>query len=63
MEASIPTPPTTPPKGNATERLAYLNLVEPTLKTPDIELFFKNSEKKEYIKAFKMDYIFMTQNK
>lgn len=27
-------------KGNATERLAYLNLVEPTLKTPDIELFF-----------------------
>ncbi|WP_349497016.1 PBECR2 nuclease fold domain-containing protein, partial [Helicobacter heilmannii] len=39
-------------KGNATERLAYLNLVEPTLKSPDIELFFKDPEKKEYIKAF-----------
>ncbi|WP_267892760.1 PBECR3 domain-containing polyvalent protein, partial [Helicobacter ailurogastricus] len=42
-------------KGNATERLAYLNLVEPTLKTPDIELFFKDPEKKEYIKAFKKE--------
>ncbi|WP_158654191.1 putative barnase/colicin E5 family endoribonuclease [Helicobacter ailurogastricus] len=40
-------------KGTQEQRLAYLNLVEPTLKTPDIELFFKDPEKKEYIKAFK----------
>ncbi|WP_053941335.1 hypothetical protein, partial [Helicobacter ailurogastricus] len=42
-------------KGTQEQRLAYLNLVEPTLKTPDIELFFKDPEKKEYIKAFKKE--------
>ncbi len=39
-------------------RLAYLHLVEPTLKEPDITLIFKDrgkEVKKEYIKAFQGD--------
>ncbi|GAA8135486.1 hypothetical protein HpKG115_03090 [Helicobacter pylori] len=51
-------------------RLAYLNLVEPTLKEPDITLIFKNQGKevkKEHIKAFQGDpktiyYFLVTQD-
>ncbi|WQR82589.1 DUF3519 domain-containing protein [Helicobacter pylori] len=51
-------------------RLAYLNLVEPTLKEPDITLIFKEQGKevkKEHIKAFKGDpktiyYFLVTQD-
>uniref|UniRef100_UPI0022AB98C0 PBECR2 nuclease fold domain-containing protein n=1 Tax=Helicobacter pylori TaxID=210 RepID=UPI0022AB98C0 len=42
-------------KPDAKHRLAYLNLVEPTLKEPDITLIFKDQGKevkKEHIKAF-----------
>ncbi|MCK0497122.1 DUF3519 domain-containing protein [Helicobacter pylori] len=42
-------------KLDSTHRLAYLNLVEPTLKEPDITLIFKDQGKevkKEHIKAF-----------
>ncbi|WP_120942130.1 DUF3519 domain-containing protein, partial [Helicobacter pylori] len=42
-------------KPDSKHRLAYLNLVEPTLKEPDITLIFKNQGKevkKEHIKAF-----------
>ena len=39
-------------RDNAETRLAYLNLVEPTLKRADIELTFLPN-KKEYIKSFK----------
>ncbi|WP_281757750.1 hypothetical protein [Helicobacter suis] len=35
--------------------MAYLNLVEPTLKSPDIKLIFKDPPKQEYIKAFKAE--------
>ncbi|WP_163534513.1 hypothetical protein [Helicobacter suis] len=42
-------------KEDAQSRLAYLNLVEPTLKNPDIKLIFKDPPKQEYIKAFKKD--------
>ena len=37
---------------DAQARLAYLNLIEPTLKRPDIKLTF-STDKKEYIKSFK----------
>ncbi|WP_268217795.1 PBECR2 nuclease fold domain-containing protein, partial [Helicobacter pylori] len=51
-------------------RLAYLHLVEPTLKEPDITLIFKDrgkEVKKEYIKAFQGDpktiyYFLVTQD-
>ncbi|MGL2620270.1 DUF3519 domain-containing protein [Helicobacter pylori] len=51
-------------------RLAYLNLVEPTLKKPDITLIFKEQGKevkKEHVKAFKGDpktiyYFLVTQD-
>ncbi|GAA7350477.1 hypothetical protein MLS212_14840 [Helicobacter pylori] len=51
-------------------RLAYLHLVEPTLKEPDITLIFKNQGKevkKEHIKAFQGDpktiyYFLVTQD-
>ncbi|WP_269555676.1 PBECR2 nuclease fold domain-containing protein, partial [Helicobacter pylori] len=51
-------------------RLAYLHLVEPTLKEPDITLIFKEQGKevkKEYIKAFQGDpktiyYFLVTQD-
>ncbi|MCQ2827522.1 DUF3519 domain-containing protein [Helicobacter pylori] len=51
-------------------RLAYLNLVEPTLKEPDITLIFKEQGKevkKEHIKAFQGDpktiyYFLVTQD-
>ncbi|EQL53816.1 DUF3519 domain-containing protein, partial [Helicobacter pylori] len=51
-------------------RLAYLNLVEPTLKEPDITLIFKDrgkEVKKEHIKAFQGDpktiyYFLVTQD-
>ncbi|WP_249409757.1 PBECR2 nuclease fold domain-containing protein, partial [Helicobacter pylori] len=45
-------------KPDAKHRLAYLNLVEPTLKEPDITLIFKDQGKevkKEHIKAFQGD--------
>ncbi|WP_425250256.1 DUF3519 domain-containing protein [Helicobacter pylori] len=45
-------------KPDAKHRLAYLNLVEPTLKEPDITLIFKEQGKevkKEHIKAFQGD--------
>ncbi|WP_163555480.1 hypothetical protein [Helicobacter suis] len=42
-------------KKDAQSRLAYLNLVEPTLKNPDIKLIFKDPPKQEYIKAFKTE--------
>ncbi|WP_139524712.1 DUF3519 domain-containing protein [Helicobacter pylori] len=57
-------------KPDAKHRLAYLNLVEPTLKEPDITLIFKDKGKevkKEYIKAFQGDpktiyYFLVTQD-
>ncbi|GAA9465839.1 hypothetical protein BTM444_14780 [Helicobacter pylori] len=45
-------------KSDSKHRLAYLHLVEPTLKEPDITLIFKDKGKevkKEYIKAFQGD--------
>ncbi|EST40003.1 hypothetical protein N871_07130 [Helicobacter pylori X47-2AL] len=57
-------------KPDSTHRLAYLHLVEPTLKEPDITLIFKDKGKevkKEHIKAFKGDpktiyYFLVTQD-
>ncbi|MFP6162537.1 DUF3519 domain-containing protein [Helicobacter pylori] len=57
-------------KPDSTHRLAYLHLVEPTLKEPDITLIFKDKGKeikKEYIKAFQGDpktiyYFLVTQD-
>ncbi|GAA8317899.1 hypothetical protein HpBT192_05660 [Helicobacter pylori] len=57
-------------KPDSKHRLAYLNLVEPTLKEPDITLIFKNQGKevkKEHIKAFQGDpktiyYFLVTQD-
>ncbi|MCQ2933596.1 hypothetical protein JT204_06005, partial [Helicobacter pylori] len=57
-------------KPDAKHRLAYLHLVEPTLKEPDITLIFKDQGKevkKEYIKAFQGDpktiyYFLVTQD-
>ncbi|WQS50896.1 DUF3519 domain-containing protein [Helicobacter pylori] len=57
-------------KPDSKHRLAYLNLVEPTLKEPDITLIFKEQGKevkKEHIKAFKGDpktiyYFLVTQD-
>ncbi|WP_456152207.1 putative barnase/colicin E5 family endoribonuclease, partial [Helicobacter bizzozeronii] len=40
-------------KKDGQSRLAYLNLVEPTLKSPNIELVFNDPVRKKYIKAFK----------
>ncbi len=37
---------------NGEKRLAYLNLVEPTLKEPNLKLIFKDPPKTEYIKSF-----------
>ncbi|WP_202166297.1 DUF3519 domain-containing protein [Helicobacter pylori] len=56
---------------NSDERLAALNLVEPTLREPHIEIFTKDknnaTDKKEYIKAFKDEnqarlYMLITQD-
>ncbi|GAA7539467.1 hypothetical protein HpBHB29_11170 [Helicobacter pylori] len=52
-------------KPDSKHRLAYLHLVEPTLKEPDITLIFK--DKKEHIKAFQGDpktiyYFLVTQD-
>ncbi len=57
-------------KPDSSHRLAYLNLVEPTLKEPDITLIFKEQGKevkKEHIKAFQGDpktiyYFLVTQD-
>ncbi|EJB49752.1 hypothetical protein HPHPA20_0604 [Helicobacter pylori Hp A-20] len=57
-------------KPDSTHRLAYLHLVEPTLKEPDITLIFKEQGKevkKEHIKAFQDDpktiyYFLVTQD-
>ncbi|WP_148266390.1 hypothetical protein KVE69_04470 [Helicobacter pylori] len=57
-------------KPDSKHRLAYLNLVEPTLKDPDITLIFKNQGKevkKEHVKAFQGDpktiyYFLVTQD-
>ncbi|WRE96451.1 DUF3519 domain-containing protein [Helicobacter pylori] len=57
-------------KPDSKHRLAYLHLVEPTLKEPDITLIFKErgkEVKKEYIKAFQGDpktiyYFLVTQD-
>ncbi|WQW00037.1 DUF3519 domain-containing protein [Helicobacter pylori] len=57
-------------KPDSVHRLAYLHLVEPTLKEPDITLIFKDKGKevkKEHIKAFKGDpktiyYFLVTQD-
>nr|WP_154569281.1 hypothetical protein [Helicobacter pylori] len=57
-------------KPDSEHRLAYLNLVEPTLKEPDITLIFKDKGKevkKEHIKAFQGDpktiyYFLVTQD-
>ncbi|WRB94120.1 DUF3519 domain-containing protein [Helicobacter pylori] len=57
-------------KPDSKHRLAYLNLVEPTLKEPDITLIFKDKGKevkKEHIKAFQGDpktiyYFLVTQD-
>ncbi|UOS02241.1 PBECR2 nuclease fold domain-containing protein [Helicobacter pylori] len=57
-------------KPDAKHRLAYLNLVEPTLKEPDITLIFKDKGKevkKEHVKAFQGDpktiyYFLVTQD-
>ncbi|PDW88008.1 DUF3519 domain-containing protein [Helicobacter pylori] len=57
-------------KPDSTHRLAYLHLVEPTLKEPDITLIFKEQGKeikKEHIKAFQGDpktiyYFLVTQD-
>ncbi|WRB29294.1 DUF3519 domain-containing protein [Helicobacter pylori] len=56
---------------NSDERLAALNLVEPTLREPHIEIFIKDKDgaiaKKEYVKAFKDEnqarlYMLITQD-
>ncbi|AEN15675.1 hypothetical protein HPPN120_05415 [Helicobacter pylori Puno120] len=56
---------------NSDKRLAALNLVEPTLREPHIEIFTKDknsaTDKKEYIKAFKDEnqarlYMLITQD-
>ncbi len=56
---------------NSDERLALLNLVEPILREPHIEIFTKDKnsaiDKKEYIKAFKDEnntrlYMLITQD-
>ncbi|RVZ60094.1 hypothetical protein EC570_04325, partial [Helicobacter pylori] len=57
-------------KPDSAHRLAYLHLVEPTLKEPDITLIFKEQGKevkKEHIKAFQGDpktiyYFLVTQD-
>ncbi|WP_280516547.1 PBECR2 nuclease fold domain-containing protein, partial [Helicobacter pylori] len=57
-------------KPDSKHRLAYLHLVEPTLKDPDITLIFKDQGKevkKEHIKAFQGDpktiyYFLVTQD-
>ncbi|WP_080016103.1 DUF3519 domain-containing protein [Helicobacter pylori] len=57
-------------KPDSSHRLAYLHLVEPTLKEPDITLIFKEKGKevkKEHIKAFQGDpktiyYFLVTQD-
>ncbi|WQT01078.1 DUF3519 domain-containing protein [Helicobacter pylori] len=57
-------------KPDSKHRLAYLNLVEPTLKEPDITLIFKDrgkEVKREHIKAFQGDpktiyYFLVTQD-
>ncbi len=57
-------------KSDSKHRLAYLHLVEPTLKEPDITLIFKDQGKevkKEHIKAFQGDpktiyYFLVTQD-
>ncbi|WQR97136.1 DUF3519 domain-containing protein [Helicobacter pylori] len=57
-------------KPDSKHRLAYLNLVEPTLKEPDITLIFKKQGKevkKDHIKAFQGDpktiyYFLVTQD-
>ncbi|WRA66146.1 DUF3519 domain-containing protein [Helicobacter pylori] len=57
-------------KPDSKHRLAYLNLVEPTLKEPDITLIFKEQGKevkKEHVKAFQGDpktiyYFLVTQD-
>ncbi|WQT18444.1 DUF3519 domain-containing protein [Helicobacter pylori] len=57
-------------KPDSKHRLAYLNLVEPTLKEPDITLIFKDQGKevkREHIKAFQGDpktiyYFLVTQD-
>ncbi|CCF79897.1 hypothetical protein [Helicobacter bizzozeronii] len=38
---------------NGQKRLAYLNLVEPTLSKPNLKLIFKDPSKKAYIKIFR----------
>ncbi|GAA9989093.1 hypothetical protein VN1001_14940 [Helicobacter pylori] len=57
-------------RANSDERLAALNLVEPILREPHIEIFTKDNatDKKEYIKAFKDEnntclYMLITQDK
>ncbi|WP_425330645.1 DUF3519 domain-containing protein [Helicobacter pylori] len=56
-------------RSNSDERLAALNLVEPILREPHIEIFTKDNaiDKKEYIKAFKDEnkarlYMLITQD-
>ncbi len=56
-------------RANSDERLVALNLVEPTLREPHIEIFTKDNaiDKKEYIKAFKDEnnthlYMLITQD-
>ncbi len=58
-------------ENNPEERLASLNLVEPILREPHIEIFIKDKDsgiaKKEYIKAFKDEkktrlYMLITQD-
>ncbi|MFP6113174.1 hypothetical protein ACLF91_07455, partial [Helicobacter pylori] len=58
-------------ENNPEERLASLNLVEPILREPNIEIFIKDKDgvivKKEYIKAFKDEnktrlYMLITQD-
>ncbi|WRD72065.1 DUF3519 domain-containing protein [Helicobacter pylori] len=56
-------------RANSDERLAALNLVEPVIREPHIEIFTKDNaiDKKEYIKAFKDEnkarlYMLITQD-
>ncbi|WP_029362928.1 hypothetical protein, partial [Helicobacter pylori] len=56
-------------RDNSDERLAALNLVEPIIREPHIEIFIKDNaiDKKEYIKAFKDEnkarlYMLITQD-
>ncbi|WP_154449121.1 DUF3519 domain-containing protein, partial [Helicobacter pylori] len=56
-------------RANSDERLAALNLVEPIIREPHIEIFTKDNaiDKKEYIKAFKDEnntrlYMLITQD-